>query len=85
MDVKATSDSFAKDQLKHTPCILLEEGRRLVRVEQVVIDLNKEREIHPFLYALPPVLFLYKGLFTDVQLGEAALLLIHCLLNRWAK
>ena len=63
LKAKATSSSFAKDQLRHTPCILVEEGRRLVRVDQVVIELNKEYEIQPYLFRLPEELVQFKGLF----------------------
>ena len=63
LKAKATSSSFAKDQLRHTPCILVEEGRRLVRVDQVVIELNEEYEIQPYLFRLPAELVQFKGLF----------------------
>ena len=63
LKAKATSSSFAKDQLRHTPCILVEEGRRLVRVHQIVIELNKEYEIQPYLYRVPAELVQFEGLF----------------------
>ena len=63
LKAKATSSSFAKDQLRHTPCILVEEGRRLVRVHQIVIELNKEYEIQPYLYRVPAELVQFAGLF----------------------
>ena len=72
LEVKATSDSFARDQLKHTPCIVVEEGRRLVRVEQVVIELNREFEIQPFLYGLPAELVQCKGLFQYLGCASVA-------------
>ncbi|CAH3193171.1 unnamed protein product [Porites evermanni] len=72
LEVKATSDSFARDQLKHTPCIVVEEGRRLVRVEQVVIELNREFEIQPFLYGLPAELVQRKGLFQYLGCASVA-------------
>ena len=63
LKAKATSSAFAKDQLRHTPCILVEEGRRLVRVHQIVIELNKEYEIQPYLYRVPAELVQFAGLF----------------------
>ena len=63
LKAKATSSAFAKDQLRHTPCILVEEGRRLVRVHQIVIELNKEYEIQPYLYRVPAELVQFEGLF----------------------
>ena len=63
LKAKATSSAFGKDQLRHTPCILVEEGRRLVRVHQIVIELNKEYEIQPYLYRVPAELVQFAGLF----------------------
>ena len=63
LKAKATSSAFAKDQLRHTPCILVEEGRRLVRVHQIVIELNKEYEIQPYLYRVPAELVQFESLF----------------------
>ena len=63
LKAKATSSSFAKDQLRQTPCILVEEGRRLVRVDQIVIELVKEFEIQPYLYRVPAELVQFKDLF----------------------
>ena len=63
LEAKATSCPFAKNQLRHIPCILVEEGRRLVRVDQIVIELNKEYEIQPYLYRVPAELVPFKGLF----------------------
>ena len=63
LKAKATSCSFAKDQLRQTPCILVEEGRRLVRVDQIVIELVKEFEIQPYLYRVPAELVQFKDLF----------------------
>ena len=72
LEVKATSNSLARDRLKHTPCIVVEEGRRLVRVEQVVIELNREFEIQPFLYGLPAELVQCKGLFQYLGCASVA-------------
>ena len=63
LKAKATSSSFAKDQLRQTPCVLVEEGRRLVRVDQIVIELVKEFEIQPYLYRVPAELVQFKDLF----------------------
>ena len=63
LKAKATSSAFGKDQLRHTPCILVEEGRRLVRVHQIVIELSKEYEIQPYLYRVPAELVQFAGLF----------------------
>ena len=63
LKAKATSSSLAKDQLRDTPCILVEEGRRFVKVHQIVIELNKEYEIQPYLYRVPAELVQFEGLF----------------------
>ena len=52
-----------KQRLKHTSCILVEEGTRVVKAEQVVIELSKDLEIQPFLYGLPAELCPFKALF----------------------
>ena len=81
LEVKATSNSFARDRLKDTPCIVVEEGRRFVRVEQVVIELNREFEIQPFLYGLPAellqckVLFQYLGCASVAKVSHFAMVL----------
>ena len=72
LEAKATSGPFAKNQLRHIPCILVEEGRRLVRVDQIVIELNKEYEIQPYLYRVPAELFQFKDLFQYLGCASVA-------------
>ena len=72
LEAKATSSPFAKNQLRHIPCILVEEGRRLVRVDQIVIELNKEYEIQPYLYRVPAELFQFKDLFQYLGCASVA-------------
>ena len=72
LEAKATSCPFAKNQLRHVPCILVEEGRRLVRVDQIVIELNKEFEIQPYLYRVPAELVQFKGLFQYLGCASVA-------------
>ena len=72
LEAKATSCLFAKNQLRHIPCILVEEGRRLVRVDQIVIELNKKYEIQPYLYRVPAGLVPFKGLFQYLGCASVA-------------
>ena len=63
LKAKAIQSNIAKQRLKHTSCILVEEGTRIVKAEQVVIELSKDLEIQPFLYGLPAELCPFKALF----------------------
>ena len=60
---KAVSNTVAKEQLKNTPCVLVEQGGRFVCSKQVVIELYCKLEIHPFLYGMPAEVSAYKTLF----------------------
>ena len=72
LEAKATSCPFTKNQLRHIPCILVEEGRRLVTVDQIVIELNKEFEIQPYLYRVPVELVQFKDLFQYLGCASVA-------------
>ena len=72
LEANATSCPFAKNQLRHVPCILVEDGRRLVRVDQIVIELNKEFEIQPYLYRVPAELVQFKDLFEYLGCASVA-------------
>ena len=57
------SGAFVKNRLKDTPCILVEQGSRLVNAEQVVIELYENLEIRPYLYKMPAEHGEFKQLF----------------------
>ena len=57
------SGAFVKDRLKDKPCILVEQGSRLVKAEQVVIELYENLEIRPYLYKMPAEHGEFKQLF----------------------
>ena len=77
----ATFGTFAEDRLRHTPCILVEQGSRCVNAQQVVIELYEDLEIKPFLYGMPAELgefkhfFRYLGCSPSVQLSHYAMVL----------
>ena len=60
---KAFSGTVARDRLEHTPCILVEQGRRFVYSKQVIIELYEDLEIKPFLYRMPAELSEFTSLF----------------------
>ena len=60
---KAISSPTAKKLLKDTSCVMVEQGRRFVKPEQVVIEIYKGNEIEPFLYGMPAELGQFKTLF----------------------
>ena len=57
------SGAFVKNRLKDKPCILVEQGSRLVKAEQVVIELYENLEIRPYLYKMPAEHGEFKQLF----------------------
>ena len=63
LEAKALSSTVTKERLKDTRCILVEEGRRLVKAEQVVLELYKYHVIEPFLYGMPAEYSQFKKLF----------------------
>ena len=73
---EAMSSTFVKNRLKGTPCILVEQGSRLVNAEKVVIELYEDLEIRPYLYKMPAEhgefkeLFEYLGSSPSVQLSH---------------
>ena len=73
---EAMSSAFVKNRLKDTPCILVEQGSRLVNAEQVVIELYENLEIRPYLYKMPSEhgefkqFFEYLGSSPSVQLSH---------------
>ena len=73
---EAMSSTFVKNRLKDTPCILVEQGSRLVNAEQVVIELYENLEIRPYLYKMPAEhgefkqFFEYLGSSPSVQLSH---------------
>ena len=73
---EAMSSAFVKNRLKDTPCILVEQGSRLVNAKQVVIELYENLEIRPYLYKMPAEhgefkqFFEYLGSSPSVQLSH---------------
>ncbi|KAI8499260.1 hypothetical protein Bbelb_230240 [Branchiostoma belcheri] len=61
---------FLKEKLGHVPCIVVEEGRKLVRPEQIAIELPQEYEIRPHLYGLPKQLGPYHVFFVSIGAPE---------------
>ena len=53
LEENAMVDNKAKNHLKATPCILVEQGRKFVKPSQAVLELYEDREIKPFLYRVP--------------------------------
>ena len=56
-------NSSTKAQLTSTPFILVEEGRRFVAPNQVVLELYEDLEIKPYLYRVPPEFGRFHPLF----------------------
>ena len=77
----AISSTTAKMLLRDTPCIMVEQGSRLVKPEQVVIELSEGNQIAPFLYGIPAelgqfkTLFQYLGCSNSVRLSHYAMVL----------
>ncbi|XP_066267509.1 sacsin-like [Branchiostoma lanceolatum] len=68
---KATSDDASlKEILVNVPCIVVENGRRLVRPEQIAINLEADDEIRPYLYSMPMELGEYNKLFVSLGAPE---------------
>ena len=63
LEGSAIHTTFTKERLRHTPCIMVEGGKRVVKALQVVIELDKNLEIRPFLYSLPGELCQFKLFF----------------------
>ncbi|XP_066271265.1 sacsin-like [Branchiostoma lanceolatum] len=70
--IKATSadSAFLKEKLGNVPCIVVENGRRLVLPEQIAINLGTDYEIRPYLYGMPMELGEYNKLFVSIGAAE---------------
>ena len=74
-------NSSTKAQLTSTPFILVEEGRRLVPPNQVVLELYEDLEIKPYLYRVPPefgrfhLLFQFLGCCKNVRMSHYVMVL----------
>ena len=55
--------SEAKNLLKAIPCILVEQGKKLIMPSQAVLELYEDYEIKPFLYRVPPEFGQFQRLF----------------------
>ncbi|KAI8507949.1 hypothetical protein Bbelb_141890 [Branchiostoma belcheri] len=62
--------ALLKEKLGHVPCIVVEEGRKLVRPEQIAIELPEELEIRPHLYGLPKQLRPHYEFFVSIGAPE---------------
>ncbi|CAH1252746.1 SACS [Branchiostoma lanceolatum] len=69
---KATSDGGPpmKKKLEHVPCVVVENGRRLVTPEQIAIKLDQKHEIRPYLYGMPVEFWPYHKLFISLGAPE---------------
>ncbi|KAI8508001.1 hypothetical protein Bbelb_142410 [Branchiostoma belcheri] len=67
---KATDGGSLKEKLGNVPCIVVEEGRRLVRPDQIAITLEQSHEIRPYLYGMPIELGPYNKLFVSLGAPE---------------
>ena len=63
LQAKGLSNSVTNERLRDIPCVLVEQGKRFIKTEQVVILLENELEIQPFLYAMPEEFSEFKKLF----------------------
>ena len=74
-------NSSTKAQLTSTPFILVEEGRRFVLPNQVVIEMYEDLEIKPYLYRVPPefgrfhLLFQFVGCCKNVGMSHYVMVL----------
>ena len=69
---KAMSTTLAKKRLKDSSCIIVEQGRRFVKAQQVVVELYKDNEIEPLLYGLPAELGQFETLFKYLGCSPSA-------------
>ncbi|XP_035668355.1 sacsin-like [Branchiostoma floridae] len=67
---KVSDDGSLKEKLGNVPCIVVEDGRRLVRPEQIAINLEAIYEIRPYLYGMPMELGLYNKVFVSLGAPE---------------
>ncbi|XP_044170416.1 sacsin-like isoform X2 [Acropora millepora] len=63
LQAKASPNIVTKERLRDVPCVLVEQGKRFVKTEQLVISLGSEFEIPPFLYGMPEEFPDFKKLF----------------------
>jgi len=68
----ATKDSEAKRRLQKIPCVLVEQGRKLIFPRQAILELYEHREIRPFLYRLPPEFGMFHPLFEFLGCSKTA-------------
>ncbi|XP_078655957.1 sacsin-like [Branchiostoma floridae x Branchiostoma belcheri] len=67
---KATDGGSLNEKLGNVPCMVVEEGRRLVRPDQIAITLEQSHEIRPYLYGMPIELGPYNKLFVSLGAPE---------------
>ncbi|XP_019617871.1 PREDICTED: sacsin-like [Branchiostoma belcheri] len=70
LSVKPSYGDWLKEKLGNVPCMVVEEGRRLVQPEQVAINLDQGDEIRPYLYGMPIELGRYHKLFVSIGAAE---------------
>ncbi|XP_078588971.1 sacsin-like [Branchiostoma floridae x Branchiostoma japonicum] len=67
---RVSDDRSLKEKLGDVPCIVVEDGRRLVRPEQMAIKLDQKHEIRPHLYGMPMELGLFHKIFLSLGSPE---------------
>ena len=60
------TNSTTKELLSKTPCILVEQGRKLILPRHAVLELYEHLEIKPYLYSVPPEFGKYHPLFATI-------------------
>ena len=68
----AMADTEAKLRLQKTPCILVEEGTKLIFPRQAILQLYKHLEIKPFLYGVPPEFGMFHPLLEFLGCSKSA-------------
>ena len=56
--------------MKNVPCVVIDDGKHLARPSQIVVDIEKAKEIRPFLYKFPTELGNLLKLFTFLGVEE---------------
>ena len=68
----AMTDTEARRQLQKIPCILVENGTKLIFPRQAILELYEHLEIKPFLYRVPPEFGMFHPLFEFLGCSKSA-------------
>ena len=63
LQIKLNTGNDVRSLLVKTPCVLVEQGKRFILPQQVVLELYEHLEIKPFLYSLPREFGKFHALF----------------------